>query len=423
MAEVSQSLPQLRVQQVLLAVIGIYVSQTVITTLATQALPSVLRDAGASLQTTGLSALLWIPWGVRFLWSARVERWRLPANQLKRRSKLLILSGQWLIASILLMQGLLSLSGFLSLTSHVGWILGGLFVAACVASTTDIASDAFAVEQLNKQQHGWGNVAQVGGGYFGAMLGAGGFLLMVNMAGWAWALIATALVIVLLSLPMLLIQEPSRSCVLMVADHQHSIRNALHRPEVSQSLLLLMLASLGIRLTLGLFGPFMLDRGMTLEQLGWLFGFLPISAGLSGAVLAGLLVHFAPGWHAVWLSVGLKACVLSVLTIIASTASLTTLIVLISLMFAALGFVWVALYSALMSMTSPLQPGVDFALYQSADALLAMFSGVLGGILAQHLGYESCFGLAAISSVLAVVVIRHKAPALEHIAFKRNQYA
>lgn len=295
---------RLSARQVLPAIAGIYISQTIITALTTQALPSLLRDAGASLQVAGLTALLWIPWGLRFLWAPAVERWRLPAGQLTRHSRTLVLTGQWLIAAVLLLLGLAALGGVLSLSGHAGWILGGLLLAALVAATTDVASDGFTVEQLASQQRGWGNVAQVGGSYVGAMLGAGGFLLVAGSAGWPWALMAASLAVLLLSIPMLLLREPPRDRALAVG----------HRP---------------------------------------------------------------------------------------------------GLMFAVLGFVWVALYSALMGLTSPLQSGVDFTLFQSADALLAVAGGVAGGWLSQHLGYEVCFGLAAASAVVAVLVVRRKAPSLD----------
>jgi MFS transporter (putative signal transducer) len=74
MAMTSAVLPRLSARQVLPAIAGIYVSQTVITALTTQALPSLLRGTGASLQLIGLTALLWVPWGLRFLWAPIVER-------------------------------------------------------------------------------------------------------------------------------------------------------------------------------------------------------------------------------------------------------------------------------------------------------------------------------------------------------------
>lgn len=383
---------------------GIYISQTVVTAMTTQALPSLLRDAGASLQVAGLTALLWIPWGVRFLWAPVVERWRLPAGRLQRRSRTLVLGGQWLIAAVLLLLGLAALAGHLSLADHAGLVLGGLLLAALVAATTDVASDGFTVEQLARQQRGWGNVAQVGGSYVGGMLGAGGFLLVASTLGWAQALLAAALAIVLLSVPMLLLREPPRDRAL-ASDHRPGLRHALRRPEVRTGLVLMLLSSAGVRLTLGMFGPFLLDKGLSLEQLGWLFGSLHLGAGLTGAFLGGVLVRAAPGWRAVWIAVGLKALVLAALTLAAPTASLNVLMALVGLMFAALGFVWVALYSALMELASPLQSGVDFTLFQSADALLAVAGGVSGGWLAQHLGYAACFGLAAALTVGAALLV------------------
>lgn len=268
------------------------------------------------------------------------------------------------------------------------------------------------MEQLASQQRGWGNVAQVGGSYVGAMLGAGGFLLVAGTLGWPQALLAAALAIVLLSVPMMLLREPPRDPALAV-NHRPGLLHALRRPEVRTGLLLMLLSSIGVRLTLGMFGPFLLDKGLSLEELGWFFGTLHLGAGLTGAVLGGMLVRAAPGWRAVWIAVSLKALVLIALTVAAPTASLTVLMALVGLMFAALGFVWVALYSALMGLTSPLQSGVDFTLFQSADALLAVAGGVAGGWLSQHLGYEVCFGFAAASAVIAVLVVRRKGAVLD----------
>lgn len=97
-------------------------------------------------------------------------------------------------------------------------------------------------------------------------------------------------------------------------------------------------------------------------------------------------------------------------------------LVLVGLMLAALGFVWVALYSALMNLTSPLQAGVDFTVFQSADALLAMAGGVAGGWLAEHLGYYFCFGLAAALSIVAAVLVWHHAR-LEQVVPSSSQGA
>ena len=64
----SSSVASLKLRHLLPAVAGVYITQTLITALITQALPTLLRSEGASLQLIGLTALLWVPWGIRFLW-------------------------------------------------------------------------------------------------------------------------------------------------------------------------------------------------------------------------------------------------------------------------------------------------------------------------------------------------------------------
>lgn len=398
--------------KVLAAIAGIYISQTIITSLVTQALPVLLRNEGASLQLVGLTSLLWIPWSIRFLWAPTIERWRLPSGTRERHSRKLILIGQWFIAFILFVLGLFSLNANIVLVAHFGWILGGLVCAALVASTTDIASDGFTIEQLSIKKRGWGNVMQVGGSYVGAMLGAGGFLLIAGRFGWPQAFLGSSLIIVLLSVPMMMLREPARNQNLMVG-HKPNVLSALRRSKVRIGLVLIVFSSIGIRLTLGMFGPFLIDRGLTIEQLGCFFGTLHLVAGLSGAVLGGILVSIMHGWKGVWVALSFKVFILIILTLVANTASLPILMILIGMMFAALGFVWVPLYSALMGLTSPLQPGVDFTLFQSVDALIAVIGGVLGGWLSQHLGYEFCFGLAACSTIIAIFVVKSKAHSLE----------
>jgi MFS transporter (putative signal transducer) len=407
----SPASPRLSARQVLPAIAGIYISQTLLTAITTQSLPTLLRDAGASLEMAGLAALWWLPWGLKFLWASAVEGWRLPAHDPRRRSRTLLLAGQWLLAGILLGMGMASLNGLLPLQTHGVWILALLLASALVASTTDIACDGFTVEQLASQQRGWGNVAQVGGSYVGAMLGGGGFLLIVSHYGLPQALLATALAIVALGLPMLALREPPRTPAAQDDGHRPSLLHALRRPQVVHGLLLLLLGSIGVRLTLSMMGPLLLDHGVSMERLGWLFGTFSVFAGLTGAFLGGALVRRAPGWRAVWQAVGLEACVLVALaaTAAAGNAPQWALIALVGLMFGAMACAWVALYSVLMGIASPQQAGVDFTLFQSADALLAAASGVAGGWLAGQWGYEACFGIAAALTMAAVIVIRRYA--------------
>ena len=87
---------------------------------------------------------------------------------------------------------------------------------------------------------------------------------------------------------------------------------------------------------------------------------------------AGCWAHSAcwPGWRAVWLALAAQAALLAALAALAAAAPahpafLPGLTGLMGLFFASAGCLWVALYAVLMQAASPLQPGVDFSLFQS----------------------------------------------------------
>lgn len=416
------------------AIAGIYISQTLLTAMTTQALPALLREAGASLQAVGLAALWWLPWGLKFVWAPWVERLRLPPGRRERRSRPLLLGTQWALALLLLAMGAAGLaSEGRALTLAGGaWALALLMLAALVSSAGDVACDGFAIDQLARRQRGWGNVAQVGGGYVGAMLGGGGFLLAAQAVGWPLALAGTAGVMALLSLPLLAVREPPRpeaECAANAANaaagpstkrdeigemgktdggpaaHRPGLLHALHRPAVRQGLWRVALCMAGLRLAMGLPGPLLLDAGMKLERLGWVLGAFSLLAGLAGALAGGWLTRLAPGWRAAQLALAALAAVLAGLTATAVAAvpaalpaslAVTALTVFTGLLFATAGCLWVALYSALMEAASPLQPGVDFTLFQSADALIAAAGGLAAGWLAQRMGYGACLASAAL---------------------------
>lgn len=185
------------------------------------------------------------------------------------------------------------------------------------------------------------------------------------------------------------------------AAHRPGLLHALRRPAVRQGLWRVALCMAGLRLAMGLPGPLLLDAGMKLERLGWVLGAFSLLAGLAGALAGGWLTRLAPGWRAAQLALAALAAVLAAFSAVLPAAlpaslAVTALTVFTGLLFATAGCLWVALYSALMEAASPLQPGVDFTLFQSADALIAAAGGLAAGWLAQRMGYGACLASAAL---------------------------
>jgi MFS transporter (putative signal transducer) len=385
------------------------VGQSIIGGVTFSALPSVLRDHGASLDYIGLTYLAVLPWVLKFLWAPALERFRLPEEG-PSRSHLIVLVGGLISASCLFLAGLIG-------PTNIWPIMAIFMVIAFAASTVDIACDGYAVESLHQRHHGWGNAAQVGGAYLGSAIGSGLFLVLVAKVDWTWAMLAMAVLLGLLGLPFLLSPTQKAEAVRL---HRPSIWEALGRVEMRKGLLLAAVYAASQKWGLFMLGPFLIDAGLDLTSLGAINGAGGMIVGFACALLGGACVRIWGARPILILGLILQTAALSGLGL-AAWAGGTPQWLLIMLALAsssgimALGFV--ALYAKFMELSDPRQAGVDFTLLQCADALVSMVGGVGSGWIAQHFGYSACFGIAAAFTVLALPVVillfRRSRPAFE----------
>lgn len=166
-------------------------------------------------------------------------------------------------------------------------------VAGTVASTIDIASDGFCVDQLTRTGYGWGNSVQVGGSYLGMMCGGGVFMMLSAASGWPVAMLMMAVLIMALSLPLWRITEPTRTATI---PHVPALGYALRRKQARLGLLLVLMLNSGMRFVLPLLAPLLLDHGLSMSALGALFSGGNIAAGIAGTLAGGLLMKYtSPG--------------------------------------------------------------------------------------------------------------------------------
>lgn len=391
--------PRLPAWQVLGVIAGIYTTQSVIGAMTFHGVPAVLRTQGAALDMIGLVSLLMLPWALKFLWAPLIERYRIRTDG-ARRSRRTIISGQ--IVAILFIGSIATIEP----RNGIVILLAALAIAAVVTATVDIACDGFTIEQLRKAARGWGNTAQVGGGYLGAMLGGGLFLLLVDAIGWSPAVGAMTVLLIALTVPMALTREP-RAATGAYEAHRPSLAAAFARPAVRWGLAVVLLYQAGLRLTQGMIAPFLIDRGFDLSLLGLVSGGFGTAASLAGTFAAGFLVRRRGAERSLMPILALMAALFAGLTAAALAPGLPreALIALLLAKAFLTGAAFVALYTAMMNWSSPRQAGVDFTLFQCADAAMAAMAGLGGGVLAQHLGYTACFGLAGAAALSALVLL------------------
>lgn len=383
-----------------LALFGIYSVQSLVTGMATQALPAILRNVGASLQTSSLAFLILAPWVLKGLWAPWIERWRLPPGRAERRSRPLILAGQALVAVLLIMLATLGsdMDGVAPVqVRHVAAIVALLAMGALATATVDIAVDGYAIEQLAAHQRGWGNVAQVGGSYVGLALGGSVFVLLYERAGWPMATAAMAVLALAFTWPLWRLREPPRSKADAASNLHHAHwRHAWQSPAMRSGLLLVLGMGLGVRLCSGMLGPWLLDQGVGITVLAAFWGVGGLGAGLAGTLVGGLLVQRAGGWRALHMALALEAMVLVMLAIGAALKPPAEWqLGLSALLLAAMACGFVARYAWLMGVTHPRQPGLDFTLLQCTDAAVALLGGLGGGWLAGQAGHATSFAVAA----------------------------
>ncbi|MER9342241.1 MFS transporter [Mesorhizobium sp. M0601] len=390
---------------IVLAIGGLYVAQSVIGGITWAGLPAVMRDQGLPLDRIGLVSLIALPWALKFLWAPAVERYRLPPVG-KNRTGTIVAAG-----------GLASIAGLWAvgaLGPEAWWpVLACLTIVAFAASTVDIACDGFAVQSLARENHGWGNAAQVGGAYLGSAIGAGLFLLLVDAYGWRIAVWAMALLLLPLGLPFLLgaagrAREETR-------EHVPSLLDALKRPEIRRGLAASAIYVLAQKAALAMLGPFLIDAGLDLPMVGLVNGVGSMFVGLAAALAGGALVKWFGPRNVLVLALFLQGGSLFFFSVFDflggfSTTALMAIAVLSSSGFMALGFV--ALYAQFMRWSDPRQAGVDFTLFQCMDALMSMAGGIAAGYAAQYLGYGAFFAGAGLVAMLA-------APAIAFVSDRR----
>ncbi|MFN3497700.1 MAG: MFS transporter [Pannonibacter indicus] len=386
-----QAASTLSLPRVLVAAGGIYTAQSTIGGLTFLGLPAALRASGMAMEHIGLLSLIMLIWAFKFLWAVPVERWRIRADG-GRRTGATVLAGQMIAAAAVAGLGLLAGYGL-----PVMLVL--LAVMALASATIDTACDGFLIERVPEGRRGLGNMVQVGGGYFGMVLGGSLFVWIYARYGWTAAAGVMAGLVLLLSAPLVLLREPFIAASQRGASQRAAggLLAALRRRDMQAGLAMIVAFEAGGRFVQVLAGPYLVDAGLPLELVGTLTGAGSVAAGLAGTTGGGLAVQKLGAPRAMQLVALGQILVIGLLALAAamSSASLTLLSALFVLQMAVMAAGFVVSYSRLMALASPDQPGADFSLVQSASALTGAVAGVTGGMLAGQFGFPVVFALAA----------------------------
>ena len=362
-----------------------------------QAVPVLMRKAGYSLSTIGLATLLSLPWALKFLWAPVVDRTY--SRRLGRRRTWILamqLAGTLVLGAIALVPG----------SEALGVLMAAMFALNLVAATQDIATDGLAVELLPPEERGLANGLQVAGYRIGMIVGGGVLLGLHDDLGHHGVFALMAVFTALSSVPVLLTREPPTINEPAGETPREKIAHFLHLPGAWRVIALVLSYKLGEAAAQGMFKPFLVDRGLTLDDIAKISGTVGAAAGMAGALVGGFAVTRLGRLRAlVVFGFGQVITVLGYAYLALSSPSYAELYVWGGVEHFASGCATAALFTSMMDWSRPEASGTDYTVQASAVVIATGASAAIGGTSAQLLGYGGHFVLAAGLAAIAIIVV------------------
>lgn len=389
-------------QRKMLLLAGLYISQTLGVGFVTTAVPVILRQSGAGLDTISWIFVLGMCWSIKFLWAPFIDRYGSVKHGHYR---------SWIIAlQSLMILGCLGTACF-SVHNQPGILSVFLVLLTFFSATQDIATDGLAVIILKPEERGIGNSIQSAGNMIGFMISGGLILMAWKWLGWKGSLLVLAAG---MTLPLILIlgcQEPatSRDKSLTKTDYRVLLR-FFTRPGIWRWMPILLVFRISNQITYWLLNPFLVDMGWSIDRIGTALNMVGVLFGVAGAGLAGILVS---RWKRK--QTMLAAMLLGLLGTIGfmglplgmvSTRPVWVYLVL-GLIMVSFGFGSTVIYTAIMDRCDSSSPATDFTLQWSLTGISAMTAGGIAMRLTQVAGYTKVLCGAACVAVLAIVLISY----------------
>lgn len=387
----------------------LYISQGLPLGIAMDALPSILKNQGASLENLIFLPLVGLPWILKFLWASVVDNYS-NTRFGRRRS--------WLVPMQSLIFLTLTLLWWLGIEQDKTLLIILLMLIASVASATqDIATDGLAAELFSGKDLVRANIIQVGGTMVGFFLGGAGVMILVGQFGISvGALLPMA--IVLCSLALLLTwKEPAvtlvNTAVTSTGSNQSqttaSLKNFIKRAGSVRLLAMAFLSSLAMVSGFGLGKLLLIDQAWSLQsvgQLGMYGGVVTILLGCGGG---GWLIQYFGTRKIFIFGLAMTMCSAGLWIMLSATEQIAFSSALLATVLGCFGSgaASVALMTQAMRFAQQgLQTGTDMTAIQSARDLgeMTMSSSLIA--IAAVFGYSLsfAFGVAAAFAVIILLV-------------------
>ncbi len=380
--------------------IGLYAAQGLPFGFFTLALPVLLREAGWSLTAIGFLQFLALPWAIKFLWAPVVD------HHGTRRGWLLALQGAACALALLLSQ--------LEVQAASVLLFAAVFAFNLVAATQDIVTDGLAVRLLDPRERGLANAIQVGAYRLGMILGGGLLLWVFAQTNWPMMFLCMTALLVLTSLPVLSLREPSALPQDVPAAPPSMTGRQLALAWLHRALTPGMLALAGLifcyrfgdQMVSALVLPFLSDHGMPKATIALMKGAVGSGSSMLGAALGGWLVFRAGRRTALLVSGLLQSAGFGLYVAVALGLGDARCLWAATVLEGIVGtMASVALFTLMMDASDPEHAGTDYTLLASVVVLVGSLGSIVGGLVGDRLGYGPTFIIGMVLSALGCLFL------------------
>ncbi len=391
-----------------LALALMYVAQGLPIGLAYNALAVLIRAGGHDVAAVGYTGLAFVPWALKFLWAPAIDN-------ASERFGLRRIVWTTQVAVVGVCVALVPFPPAVSLPVSLTLVV--LMNALC--ATQDIVTNAYAVRRLQGRSAGAANAIQVAGFIVGMLAGGGGLLVLSAHAGGAFAMTTFAVVMALIYVPLLFVDTgfakrgaEAGGAVGGEAPPRVRLRDVVRGRDFGWAVLLASTFKLASTAVSTLVQPWLLDRGLSLDEIGRLQMSNLCFVAL-GAVAIGIpLVRRLGCRRAVLVGIVGAGVLLGAAWMLETQGMFSLLHCYVAFAVQSLfeGAMYVAIWATLMNWASPDRPGADFTAMQCCESVgNAVATGAIGVAVAS-LGYGAAFawawGLAVVVWGAAFVSLR-----------------
>lgn len=370
------------------------------------ALPTLLRTQGMPIERiTALTALLVLPWTLKFLAAPLVDVVRSPSWGLKHWASTAQIGMGLCLLPLLKLDPL----------DHPRWWVGLLMAHAVCAALQDVGIDALAIASVPASARGtvnaWMQVGMLGGrGLFG-----GGSIWLA--AQWGLSGVMGALIVAIwVSLLILwrFVKEPEDSSS-GSSGFGAALKSALAHRQTWWGLGFALTAGAAFEATGGVAGPMLVDSNVDQKTVATFFGVGVVAAMMLGSIVGGRWADGRSRLEAVGgalaVTTALVLLVSALLFVEAPTWVLTTGLAMVYL---ASGVLVASSYALFMDLTDPRLGATQFSTFMAATNGCEAWAVVYAGSLASAHGYAQALatmsGLGLVGFVFLWLLSRSGVP-------------